>query len=246
MWKFCYVILTNESFHLCYFWFLRIELFPETNLPLIWVTNLSHCCGNHPPPQQKRFYFSKTLSLSKHTVHLVWMLQIVDESCYFSDQMHLITIRALLHRVSRPQRTPLHPSTTWVMAFVIPNDSRNKSTIMRSHWLLFFFLKSPFTVLNSQPVSESQTVFKLQWTSVKHPPPTGDLPAAKMDSVSFWACLFFFLSQWLEFTSESLELISGLYVNAASCFQTSFFIFMGLFKSSSELISRFLLLLHLR
>lgn len=29
---------------------------------------------------------------------------------------------------------------TWVMAFVIPDDSRNKSTVMRSHWVIFSFL----------------------------------------------------------------------------------------------------------
>ncbi len=49
---------------------------------------------------------------------------------------------------------------TWVMALVIPNDSRNKSAVMRSHWVGFFLsLKSPFTATYNQPVPRTQTGF---------------------------------------------------------------------------------------
>lgn len=62
---------------------------------------------------------------------------------------------------------------TWVMAFVIPNDSRNKSTVMRSHWVLFFFF---FFLWNHPSQLRTVNLFlrlrlgpgsELQWASVK-------------------------------------------------------------------------------
>jgi len=91
---------------------------------------------------------------------------------------------------------------TWVMAFVIPNDSRNKSAVMRSHWaLLFFFSFSEITLRSSiQSTSSWVSGFapgpELQWTSVKQINSflLEDLPLAKMDGMFFWACLL--LSQY--------------------------------------------------
>ena len=86
---------------------------------------------------------------------------------------------------------------TWVMAFVIPNDSRNKSTVMRSHWVSFFLsLKSPFTAPHSQPVPETQTGSCIRAPVNQQETdqflPREDLPAAKMDTLSSWACVVFF------------------------------------------------------
>ena len=101
---------------------------------------------------------------------------------------------------------------TWVMAFVIPNDSRNKSAVMRSHWVRFFLsLKSPFTARHSQPVPETQTGSCIRAPVNQQETdqflPREDLPAAKMDTLSSWACVFFPTSKTL-LSFDSLELIS--------------------------------------
>lgn len=75
------------------------------------------------------------------------------------------------------------------MAFVIPNDSRNKSAVMRSHWgfyLFIFFpsLKSPFTASYDQPVPETQTG---SWVEAPEIDSflLEDLPAAQSDALFF-------------------------------------------------------------
>lgn len=64
----------------------------------------------------------------------------VDDTSYSSDQTCLITIRAQQHPSAHPCILHFILSlvlVTWVMAFVIPNDSWNESTVMRSRWHLF-------------------------------------------------------------------------------------------------------------
>ena len=139
----------------------------------------------------------------------------VDVLCYlwivwwwipFSDQIHLITVRArpTTHSTPRPRLAPPRPSLilslifpTWEMAFVIPNDSRNKSTVMRSHWVRFFLsLKSPFTAPRCQPVPQTRTRSRI-WALVNRSETDQFLPgvappAARMGALSFMFFFFFF------------------------------------------------------
>lgn len=150
-----------------------------------------------------------------------------------------------------PRPCLLHPRlirsltfSTWVMAFVILNDSRNKSTVMRSHWVrFFFFFFSPFSEItlhssaNNQPVPETHTPgpgSKLQCTCMKQinsflgktslQPKWTPCPPNIQDLLSF----------------DSLELTSWIYVNAVLRFQTLphdiFSIFIDLFRFSSVCI----------
>lgn len=115
--------------------------------------------------------------LGKHAayVHLLHVHCSVWWKILFSDQNTCL--------LSEAQPTPPNPAystlslilslifLTWVMTLVITNDSRNKSTVMRSHWTLFFsFLwnhPSQLRTINLFLKLGVGSGSKLQWTSVK-------------------------------------------------------------------------------
>lgn len=110
---------------------------------------------------------------------------------------------------------------TWVMAFVIPNDSRNKSTVMRSHWVLFFF---PF--LWNHP-SQLRTINLFVRTEVLDPsssgpvwnrsiPSSGRPPCSQNGHPVLLSMSVFSNIQDL-LSLDSLELISWPHVHAARC-----------------------------
>lgn len=107
---------------------------------------------------------------------------------------------------------------TWVMALVIPNDSRNKSAVMRSHWVRFFLsLKSPFTAPYNHPVPETQAGFGIRAPANQRetdqflPPPCSQNGHPVLLSISL---VFFFpisktyylLTQWSSYPSLMLML----------------------------------------
>ncbi len=112
---------------------------------------------------------------------------------------------------------------TWVMAFVIPNDSRNKFTVMRSHWVRgFFFSFSEITLHSSVQStcswdSDSGPGSELQWTSVKQINSflgKTSLQPKWTPCPSEHVCFFFSNIQDL-LSPDSLELISWPHVHAA-------------------------------
>lgn len=168
----------------------------------------------------------------------------------------MITVR------TQPNPLPSHPTAslilsliflTWVMAFVIPNDSRNKSTVMRSHWVPLFFFSflwnhpSQLRTINLR--SETQTGTWI-WAPVNQHetdqfPRQEDLPATKMDTLYFRACLFPFSStqrfiiSWL----TGAHILSSCWC-CPLCFQTlpfdSFSMFIDSFRFSSGCSCRLL------
>lgn len=124
----------------------------------------------------------------------MYRCSLISIDCFmFSDHIHLIAVRALTPAYFTPRliRSLIFP--TWVMAFVILNDSRNKSTVMRSHWVRFFFSflwNHPSQLCQQSTCSwDSDSWSWIQAPVNQHETdqflPQEDLPATKMDTLSF-------------------------------------------------------------
>lgn len=118
-----------------------------------------------------------------------------DRSCFKIESTWLLSAHPPTPAHSTPSTILSFILLPWVMAFVIPNDSRNKSTVMRSHYVPFF--PFPFAEITLHSSVQSTCFSNSDWAlhlSSSEPAwnklPPEDLPAAKMDTLLSWACLF--------------------------------------------------------